>query len=84
MDAACMDAGDRRFDVVRRAAFALAALAGVSTALAARADAYVYWTHLDTESIGRANPDGASTRSSSPPGRSSPAGWPSRAPTSTG
>jgi virginiamycin B lyase len=58
MDAACMDAGDRRFDVVRRAAFALAALAVVSIALAARADAYVYWTHLDTESIGRANPDG--------------------------
>ena len=58
MGAACMDAGDRRFEVVRRAAFALAALAVVSIALAARADAYVYWTHLDTESIGRANPDG--------------------------
>jgi len=53
-----MGAGDRRFDVVRRAAFALAALAVVSITLAARADAYVYWTHLDTESIGRANPDG--------------------------
>jgi streptogramin lyase len=43
---------------VRRAAFAVAAVALASIALAARADAYVYWTHLDTESIGRANPDG--------------------------
>ena len=58
MGAACMDAGDRRFGVVRRAAFALAALAVVSIALAARADAYVYWTHLDTESIGLDYPYG--------------------------
>src|SRR5690349_12295432 len=48
-----MDAGR-----VRVGSLALVAVALATIALAARADAYVYWTHLDTESIGRANPDG--------------------------
>ena len=42
----------------RRVALVLAALAVATLALAARADAYVYWTDAAKDTIGRANLDG--------------------------
>ena len=42
----------------RRVALVLAALAVATLALAARADAYVYWTDAAKDTIGRADPDG--------------------------
>ena len=45
--------------LVRGAAVALAALAVVAIALAARADAFVYWTESGLQSIGWANLDGS-------------------------
>jgi hypothetical protein len=48
----------QRSTLARCAALVLAALAVATLALAARADAYVYWTNYDPGTIGRANLDG--------------------------
>ena len=68
MNAGCVSRGSLRLaevpppapalDVVRRGALALAALAVATLALAARADAFVYWADLNSNSIGRASLDG--------------------------
>ena len=67
MNAGCVSRGSLRLaevppgprsTFVRRGALALAALAVATLALAARADAFVYWADLNSNSIGRASLDG--------------------------
>ena len=68
----------RSTTLVRRAAVALVALAVATLALAARADAFVYWTDEGNVAIGRANLDGTSVNqgfiSDAAPGTNSPWG----------
>ena len=54
----------RRPTLARRAALVLATLAVATLALAARADAYVYWTTGSSATIGRANLDGTGVNQS--------------------
>ena len=49
---------------MRRAALVLATLAVATLALAARADAFVYWANQGTDAIGRANLDGTGANQS--------------------
>ena len=53
-----------RSTLVRRAALVLATLAVATLALAARADAFVYWTDQATDTIARANLDGTGANQS--------------------
>ena len=70
-----------RSSLVRRAALVLATLAVATLALAARADAYVYWTNPTTARSGAPTSTArASTRASSPASARSPRGGGRRRP----
>jgi hypothetical protein len=84
MEARCVATGSPRLaervachprsTLARRVALALATLAVATLALAARADAYVYWTNYDTGTIGRANLDGTGANPSFIAGAGNPGG----------
>ena len=63
-----------RSTLVRRAALVLATLAVATLALAARADAFVYWTDQATDTIARANLDGTGVNQSFITGAGAPDG----------
>ena len=56
-----------RLSVLRRTALVLAALAVATVAVAARADAYIYWANSDSGAISRANLDGTGANQSFTP-----------------
>jgi parallel beta-helix repeat protein len=71
-----VEAGTRswRSILLRLAAFGLATPVVATLALAARADAFVYWANLNTHTIGRANLDGSSVNPGFITGARSPIG----------
>jgi hypothetical protein len=67
-------ARNSRSTLARRAVLVLATLAVATPALAARADAYIYWTNPRGDTIGRANLDGTAANPSFITGAHTPLG----------
>jgi virginiamycin B lyase len=68
------NAATRGGNLPRRAVLLLAALLAASLALAARAEAFVYWSNFGTNTIGRANLDGTGVDQSFVPRADEPCG----------